>query len=157
MLIDLIGAIALHALQVADSSWGGLLYLYAGGMPDGLGPGGLAAGAAAAAAGAGAAAYGPHLPSVSAAHRAMGYHRYRDSAGNPYWPGISAIPADGIVYPQASDMDRIRAGHRGGFSPERDGQFSPNPLPVGPRGLPIYPPPPDLGRPIAAQTTGGRG
>lgn len=160
MLIDLIGAIALHAVQIADSPWSSLLYLYAGGMPDGLGPGGLAAGAAAAAAaaGAGAAAYGPHLPSVSAAHRALGYAHYRDSAGNPYWPGISAIPEDGIVYPPANDIDRRRAGDFSN-SPTRgdDGMMSPNPLPIGPRGMPIHPPSPDLERATAAQTAGGRG
>jgi len=142
---ELIGAAALSLPAVADMV-SSLLLTYAGGMPDGLGPGGLAAGAAAAAAAAaGAAAYGPHLPSVSAAHRAIGYHHYRDSAGNPYWPGISAIPADRIVYQRKSD------------NPERGGPFSPSPLPVGPRGMPIHPPPPDLERGIAAQTTGGRG
>lgn len=160
---ELIRAVALDLPAFADTVLSALLVAYAGGMPDGLGADGLAAATAAAAAAAGgAAAYGPHLPSVSAMDRYMGNYRYRDSAGNPYWPGISPIPPDGIVYPPASDVDRSRAGDRSN-SPERGGGFSPSPIPVGPRGMPIYPPPPNLGplgpgeAPIAAIASAGRG
>ncbi|MDP9467815.1 MAG: hypothetical protein M3P32_03635 [Chloroflexota bacterium] len=48
---------------------------------------------------------------------------YRDSSGNYYWPGVSPIPADGVVYPTP---------YRGGV-PEGY-------LPVDPKsGMPIRP------------------
>ena len=163
---DLIFGAALSLYAVADALCNAVLVAYAGGMPDGLSPEAAAAAAGAAAAAAGAAAYGPPTPpAVSAGHKAAGYHHYQDSDGKPYWPGISAVPQDGSVYPPATDEDRRRAGDYSN-SPTRgdDGMRSPDPLPVDrATGRPVHPPlDPDIegltrDRPTAAITTAGRG
>lgn len=150
-LNDFMGGIGLLALAVADSLVGSLRALFSAGMPNGLDVGTLLVGGAAGGAAGAGAAYGPPLPPMSSTvDRQFGQYRYRDSGGNGYWPGISAIPGDGIVYQRENrfnnDLNRR----------DRGGGWHPDSLPVDRgTGRVIYPPPGNF-EGTAAQTAGGR-
>ena len=151
-LNDLIGGVALDAPAVADSLISSLYMLFSAGMPNGLGPGELAVGAGAGAVAGVGSTYGPPLPPMSSTvDRQFGQYRYRDSGGNGYWPGISAVPDDGIVYQREgrfnNDLNRR----------DRGGGWHPDPLPVDRgTGRVIYPPPGNF-EGTAALTSAGRG
>ena len=85
--------------------------LYAAGMPDALGLGGLFGGgaaAAAAAAAAGAAPPGTHRHGPPTHEQDRGYRTYD---GEPYWPGLSPLPPGNVVYSAPRSLHEARNLH----------------------------------------------
>ncbi len=156
-LADLVGSIAAWALASAEWLVGSLLTLYSAGMPNSLSPGELAVGAAAGGAAGGAAAAGganngpPRPPMSSTVDHQMGQYRYRDSSGNAYWPGISAIPGDGIIYQRENRFNNDLARHNKG------GGWHPDPLPVDRGTGRVVWPPPGKYEGTASISSAGRG
>ena len=96
--------------------------------------------------------YGPRDPRNSVSYR-EGAYRYEDAAGHPYWPGISPIPGDGVVFVREGLAPDIPESTPDGLLYRKD-----RPLPVGPNGIPIRPTT-GIGnvKVAGAQTASGRG
>jgi hypothetical protein len=79
--------------------------------------------------------YGPPIPPGLAQYqRQQRFPEYStdvDSSGRPYWPGVSAIPTDGVCSP------RTYPGQGPNLNYPRGSLKS---LPLGPNGYPIWPP-----------------
>jgi len=107
----LLVGLALQTSAAMDLVTAGAAALYAAGMADALGLGGLLGGgaaAAAAAAAAGAAPPGTHRHGPPTMEQDRGYRTYE---GEPYWPGLSPMPPGNVVYAGPRDLHEVRNLH----------------------------------------------